>query len=32
LAREEPAPQPAVSPPAEVEQPSGPPRRGWWRR
>jgi ribonuclease E len=31
-AREEPAPQPAVSPPAEVEQPSGPPRRGWWRR
>jgi ribonuclease E len=31
-AREEPAPQPAVSPPAEAEQPSGPPRKGWWRR
>jgi hypothetical protein len=31
-AREEPAPPPAVSAPAEPEQPSGPPRRGWWRR
>jgi ribonuclease E len=31
-AREEPAAPPVASPPAEPEQPSGPPRRGWWRR
>jgi ribonuclease E len=32
FAREEPALHPAVSPPAEPEETSGPPRRGWWRR
>jgi ribonuclease E len=32
FAREEPAPHPVTSPPAEPEQASGPPRRGWWRR
>jgi ribonuclease E len=32
FASEEPAPHPAVSPPAEPEQATGAPRRGWWRR